>query len=171
MTNKFNKHEFVSRLYFDGSKCIESAEVLFKDENKKSTVPYGVLLIHDIELLLKAYLLIRNTSLSDDANEINKYLKKLGHKYYDIYLECKKYGKDLEFPISENSYPSILEVYLDSLRNTYFEDSIDVRYIDESKKILVDQDIFSVVNLYLNRPIYRILEHRTVFNGVVKFNE
>lgn len=81
-------------------------------------------------MLLKSYLLIKNEVLPDDSVAIDKYLKRLGHKYKYIYDECKKYGNELSAPIEPNSSISILEVYLDFMKNTYYEDSIGVRYVE-----------------------------------------
>ncbi len=161
---KFNRQELATRFFTDGKECIISADTLFHDKMRGSRSQYGILLIHGIELLLKSYLLIKYTSLTDD--QMDSYLKKLGHKYRDIYDECKKYGDEITGPITSDSSISILKTYLDYLRNTYYEDSVGVRYIQESGLIKFDPIIFTAIEGYLIKPIHKLLFPGAPFSGI-----
>lgn len=163
---RFNKQELATRFFVDGKECITSADTLFHDKQRGHRSQYGILLIHGIELLLKSYLLLKNTSLPDDSNQIDKYLKKLGHKYKDIYDECKKYGNEISSPIGPELPVSILEVYLDSLRHTYYEDSVGVRYVQESGLVLFNGVIFTAIEGHLIKPIHVLLFPTTPFEGI-----
>ncbi|MGE5541110.1 MAG: hypothetical protein ACM3TU_02405 [Bacillota bacterium] len=160
-----NKQELATSFFVDGRECIKSADILFHDRDRGARSQYGILLIHGIELLLKSYLLLKNASLPDDAKKIDAYLIGLGHKYKHIYDECKKYGNELSAPLSPELPISILEVYLDSLKNTYYEDSVGVRYVDESGLVLIDGMIFAAITGHLIRPIHSILFPHTPFSG------
>ena len=164
--SRFNKQELATRFFVDGRECITSANNLFHDKERGNRSQYGILLIHGIELLLKSYLLLKNRSLPDESGQIDKYLKKLGHKYKDIYDECKKYGSEITSPLGPDLPVSILEVYLDSLRHTYHEDSVGVRYVQESGLVLFDGTIFTAIEGYLIKPIHALLFPTTPFEGV-----
>ncbi|MGE5540765.1 MAG: hypothetical protein ACM3TU_00555 [Bacillota bacterium] len=163
---RFNKQELAARFFVDGKECMASADLLFHDKARGSRSQYGILLIHGIELLLKSYLLLKNASLPDDPDEVDKYLKGLGHKYKNIYNECKKYGTELSSPVGPDIPVSILEVYLDSLKHTYYEDSVGVRYVQESGLVLFDGAIFTAIEGYLIKPIHALLFPSTPYEGV-----
>lgn len=158
---KFNKQELATRFFVDGRECIISADILFHDSDRGNRSQYGILLIHGIELLLKSYLLLKNDKLSDDSGELVNYLKKLGHKYKDIYDECKKYGNEL----NGDSEIDALDIYITSLQNTYYEDTVGVRYVTESGLTLFDGVIFTALTGHLIKPIHRLLFPTSPFTG------
>ena len=151
-----NKKELATRFYVDGRECITSARILFEDKKRGSRSKYDILLIHGIELLLKSYLLFKNATLPDNREDIDKYLKRLGHRYYLIYKECIKYGDEL------NSLN--LKVHLDSLGHLCYPDSIGVRYIQDSGLVMVDPAIFSAIRAELIKPLYRMQFPRSTSN-------
>ena len=162
---RFNKEELATRFFSDGRECIISADELFHEKDRGARSQYGILLIHGVELLLKSYLLLKNTSLPDDRDKIDKYLKRLGHKYKDIYDECKKYGDELSKQVSSELPVSILEIYLDSMRHTYYEDSVGVRYVQESGVVQFNPVTFAAITGYLIKPIHMLLFPNTTFLG------
>jgi hypothetical protein len=155
---RFNKADLATRFYVDGKECLESADLLFHDKNRGNRSQHGILLIHGIELLLKSYLLIKNTGLPDDPVKIDSYLiRQLGHKYNDIYQECLKYGNELASPA--------LAVHLNSLGNNYYADSVGVRYVQDSGLVLFHPEVFSTLEIRLAKPIHDLLFPTTEFDG------
>lgn len=157
---QFNKKDLSIRFFVDGKECIESARILFDDKIRGPRSQYGILLIHGIELLLKSYLLIKNTTLTDDPKTIDIYLRKFGHKYKCIYDECKKYGDELCTLNTSHVQISPLEECLNFLNDSYFEDSVSVRYIQQSAIVGMNENIFDIIDKHLITPIKKLFSKK-----------
>lgn len=155
--SRLNKLDLGTSFFTNGRECIKSADLLFHDKKRGCQSQYGILLIHGIELLLKSYLLFKNTALVDDPKKIESYLKSLGHKYCDIYKECLKYGAELNDPI--------FYTYFTYLSNTFYEDSVGVRYIENSGLVSFDPIIFVHLDQRLIKAIHNLYFPSTEYIG------
>lgn len=149
VVSKFNKKELATRFYVDGTECLISAETLYRDKERGNRSQYGILLIHGIELLLKSYLLLKDTTVPDEVESIDSYLRKLGHKYKDIYHKCLLIGQEIN-----NEH---LAAHLNALGDSYYEDSVRVRYVQESGIIIFSSDVFGISRMYLVEPIRKLI--------------
>lgn len=139
--NKFDKKGLINSFFFRGKGCVEDAKYLF--DNKPNS-HYGILLIHGIELLLKAYILIKENS----HQNLSKFLKELGHNYDEIYKRSIEYGDELK-DIELKRLSAFLTKY-------YYPNTIEARYVERSKLLQFQVNTFRILEEKLINPINAI---------------
>lgn len=127
-----------------GKCCVHTAALLFrraKDEDfPKDTYPSGILLLHGIELLLKAFLLLQGRNLSHT------------HSILFLYKKCAE---------REGFHRGELWASLQLLARWFAENTIDARYaVLEGKRArtMIAHNTFLIVKKELIFPLEALLE-------------
>ena len=140
---KFTKQEQIRAFYLRGKNCIESSEKLLGKSLDFNSC-FDILLIHGIELILAAFIMSKDSS----SNPKSIY-RKFGHKYWPMFLECKKLDKNFADPE--------LEAKIHCLSHQYAQDIIEVRFPDKSGMKSFPLEIFSALKEKLVKPLKNLV--------------
>ena len=153
MNNRIKKYnEFETQDYFtNGKYCLEAANHLYKFDKVKRFYPVGLLIVHALELLLKAFI-----------NHFDSHQFTNVQKLHDLQ---KLHGKAVDIDVSKNVGIFSHELNSNILRfiRDFYGDSVAVRY--KITDCILDFKIIISIKEKMVNPMENLLRNHHLTNS------
>ena len=131
----------------NGRNCIELARLLIDGPNKiKNNYPMRVLLVHGIELLLKAFIQHFDKSMFTKRRDINK-----GHNIKELHRTAEEIDRSHNLNVLTDELKSAINKVV----SEYYPDSVKARYTNFNSSL--DFSLFMILKELLIQPLEKVI--------------